>query len=124
MPSNWLPSRRVVSKMSTREGAPGGGTGAASLREELGSDCMLDPVLVAVDLAADSTSVLLADGLRHRAGRRDGAVVDLVDRRDLRRGAADEHLLGDVEVAARDVAERDVEAEIARDRHHRALRDA
>ena len=43
---------------------------------------------------------------------------------DLGRGAAHEHLLGDVEVAAREFVDRDLEAVVAGDRHHRVLRDA
>ena len=53
-----------------------------------------------------------------------GAVVDRVDRADLGGGAADEDLLGDVQVAAGDVVDAAVDAEVAGDRHHRALRDA
>ena len=101
MPSSWAPSRSVVSKIST--GAPASG-----------SD-MFHPVLVAVDLAADGLAVLLRDGLRHRPGHGIGAVVDRVDRRDLGRGAAQEDLLGDVEVAAGEVVDAHLEAEVAGD---------
>src|SRR4051794_21076387 len=114
MPSNWAPSRRVVSKMSIDSGRDTSGSVTG----------MLDPVLVLVDLAADDLGVLVGDGLRHRARAGDGAIVDGVDRRHLGRGAADEHLLGGVEVAAGEVGDRDLVAEVAGDGHHRVLGDA
>src|SRR4051794_19383581 len=96
-PSTCAPSRRVVSKIST----------AAGIRSD-----MLHPVLVPVDLAAHSLAVFLHDRLRHRARARHVTVVDGADRRDLGGGAAQEDLLGDVQVAAGDVVDPHVEAEI------------
>ena len=49
-PSTWLPSRRVVSKISTASGS----TGSASAD-------MFHPLLVAVDLAAHGLAVLVHD---------------------------------------------------------------
>src|SRR5262245_66663272 len=101
MPSNWAPSLRVVSKMSTAVGMSLGTR----------SSGMFDPVLVLVDLAAHGPAVLLADGQRHRARGGDGAVVDRGHRGHLGRGAAHEHLLGHVQVAAGEVAQRTAQAE-------------
>src|SRR5215211_5230330 len=102
MPSNWAPSRRVVSKTSTA-------AGRAGVSEPVLVD-MLQPVLVAVDLAPDGLGVLGGDGRGHGAGAGDVAVVDRVDGRDLGGRAADEHLLADVEVAAGEVVEAELEA--------------
>src|SRR5262245_48254671 len=95
-PSSWVPSRRVVSKISTASGrARRAGTAVSA--------DMLDPVLVAVDLAPGRLAVHLLDGLGHRPRARDGTVVHRVDRCDLGGGAAQEHLLGHVEVASGEV---------------------
>src|SRR5829696_6757553 len=113
MPSNWAPSRRVVSNTSTAAGtAPGASVG------------MFHPILVAVDLAAHGPGVLRGDGRGHRPWARDGAVVDGVHRGHLGGHAAQEQHLRDVEIAARQVAEHGLEAEVAGDRHDRVLRDA
>src|SRR5680860_1554751 len=107
MPSSWLPSRRVVSKIST----------------PLGAD-MLVPILVLVDLAAHGGEV----GLLHLPGDRPGlaelAVVDGADRHDLGRGPRQERLLGGVEVAAEDVGLAVLDAEVAGDGAHAVLGDA
>src|SRR5215217_6917288 len=108
-PSTWAPSRRVVSKISTESG--------------FRSD-MLHPVLVPVDVAVDGLAVLLHHGLGHGPRARHRAVVDRADRRHLGGRAAQEDLLGDVEVAAGDEVGTDVETEIAGDGHDRALGDA
>src|SRR5581483_2572509 len=115
MPSSWLPSRKVVSKTSTDAGSV---TSASALSD------MFDPVLVSVDLAADGCEVGLLDGLGHRTGLTDHAIVDLTDRHDLGRRPGEKRLVAHVEVAAQDVADLDVVAEVARDRHHRILGDA
>src|SRR5258706_16226149 len=85
--------------------------------------CWLDgelaPVLVLVFLAAHGPGVDLGDRLRHRAGARDLAVVDRLDRADLGGGATDEGLFGDVEVAAGQVVDADVEPQVPGDRHDR-----
>src|SRR6478735_8756033 len=101
-PSTCAPSRRVVSKIST----------ALGIRSD-----MFHPVLVPVDLTADGLAVLLHDRLRHRPRAWDGPVVDRADRRHLGGRAAQEDLLGDVEVAAGDVVDPHVEAEVAGDGH-------
>ncbi len=75
---------------------------------------MFQPVLVAVDLAADGLAVLGGDGRGHGAGARDGAVVDRVDGAHLGRGAAHEHLVGDVEVGTGQVVHLHLDAEVAR----------
>src|SRR5437762_8968105 len=108
-PSTCAPSRSVVSKIST----------ASGLRSDI-----FHPVLVSVAFAADGLAVLLHHGLGHGPGARHRPVVDRADRRDLRGGAAQEDLLGDVQVAAGDEVGTDVEAEVAGDGHDRALRDA
>src|SRR6476660_9907132 len=89
-PSTCAPSRRVVSKIST----------ATGIRSD-----MLHPVLISVDLTADGLAVLLHHCLRHRPRARDGPVVDRADRGDLGGGAAQEDLLGDVQVAAGEVVD-------------------
>src|SRR3954471_13397502 len=88
MPSNCAPSRSVVSKTSIR-----------SLID------MLDPFLVLVDLAAHGARIVLRDHRGHRPGTRDLAVVHRVHGAHLGGGAAHEHLFGDVEVAARQLAD-------------------
>src|SRR5215216_3516736 len=118
MPSNWAPSRRVVSKISTEVGTAGTAPATSS------SSGMFDPVLVAVDLAADGPGELLGDGGGHGSGTRQLTVVDRLDGRDLRGGAAHEQLVGDVEVAAGDVADQRLEAQVVGDGDHRVLGDA
>src|SRR5213076_3108209 len=105
-PSTWAPSRSVVSKTSTATGS-----------------CldMLDPVLVAIDLAPHRLAVLVHDRPGHRARARHLTVVDGLHGRDLGGRSAEEDLLGDVEVAASDGIEPHVEAEIVGDGHHRVL---
>src|SRR5690606_39188094 len=118
MPSNCAPSRSVVSKMSTAAGTatspasagragPGGAAGCPA------SCDMFDPFLVPIDLSAHDPAVLLADRERHRARTGQLPVVHRPDRRHLGRGPAHERLLGDVEVAARQLALADGEAEVA-----------
>src|SRR4051794_28492139 len=119
IPSSWLPSRRVVSKTSMDSGRRTSLTSTAA-----GSVDMFHPVLVLVDLAPDGGEVHVLDGLGYGAGFTDEAVVDLADGDDLRCSAREEGLLAHVQVAAEDVADLDLVAEVARDRHHRVLRDA
>src|ERR1700694_866056 len=112
MPSSCEPSRNVVSKISTDSGR------VTSFVD------MLNPFLVTIDFTSDGARVLLRDRRGHRTGARNLSVVDGVHRADLGGGAADEHLLGDVQVAARQLADADLVTVVARNRHHRALRDA
>src|SRR3954471_806986 len=113
MPSSWLPSRSVVSKTSTDSGSV----------TSTGSADMLHPVLVSVDLSADGGEVRLLDGLGHRPRLPDETVVDLADGHDLGGRSRQEGFLAHVQVAAQDVADLDLVAEVARDRYHRVLRD-
>src|SRR3954454_21937221 len=117
MPSSWLPSRRVVSKTSTWSGRSTRSTSTAS------SD-MFDPVLVTVDFAADGREVRPLDGFGHRPRLTDQTIVDLTDGDDLGRGPGEERLFAHVQIAAQDVADLDLVAEVARDRDHRVLGDA
>src|SRR6185369_3027524 len=94
MPSSCEPSRSVVSKIST-------------------SADMFDPLLVAIDLATDGLRVLIRDRLGDRTRTRDGAVVYRVHGADLGRGAAHEHLLGDVHIAASELTHLAFESEVA-----------
>src|SRR5262245_38022400 len=124
-PSSWQPSRSVVSKISTwGEEAETASPATSTAPAPLDSADMLAPVLVLVLLAVHGAAVHLRDRLRHRARAEDQAVVDRVDRAHLGRGPADEQLLGDVQVAPGEVVDAAVEAQVAGDRHHRALRDA
>src|SRR5262245_18514454 len=104
--------------MSTAAGTP---TNVLAARGT--SADMLDPVLVPVDLATHDAAVLRADRQRDGPRARDLPVVHRADRRDLGGGSAHEHLLGDVDVAARQLAELHVEAEVVGDRDHGALGD-
>ncbi len=72
------------------------------------------PVLVSGLLGAHGSVVHLGNCGGHRAGTRDDTIVDRVDRADLGRGATHERLVGDVQVAAGDVVDSDLEAEITR----------
>src|SRR5947209_6900022 len=110
MPSSWLPSRSVVSKTSTSAGS--------------GLSDMFDPVLVAVDFSTHGREVRLLDGLGHRPGLADETVVDLADGHYLGGRSREKRLLAHVQVAAQDVADLDLVAEVTRDRHHRVLGDA
>src|SRR4029079_15875904 len=110
MPSSWLPSRSVVSKISTDRGTSGVDK--------------FQPVLVLVDLAPNGGEEDLQDAARDGTGRADLAVVDRADGHHLGGGAGEEGLVRGVEIAAEDVADLDRIAQVARDRHHRALRDA
>src|SRR2546423_1119916 len=111
MPSSWLPSRSVVSKTSTDPG-------------RVTSSDMFDPVLVAIDLSANGGEVDLLDGPGHRPRLADEAVVDLSDRHHLGGRPGQESLLAHVQITAEDVADLDLVAKVARDRHHRVLGDA
>src|SRR2546421_11528558 len=93
MPSSCDPSRSVVSKISTASGS----------FNSFGD--MLNPFLVAIDLTSNGARVLLRDHRGHRSRTGDGAIVDRVDRAHLGGRAAHEHLLGDVEVAARELTD-------------------
>src|SRR5215475_4970338 len=128
MPSNWAPSRSVVSKISTLAGRAAAAAATPPVTSSTSSASatsgMFDPVLVAVDLAADGPGELVGDGGGHRARARHLAVVDRADGRDLGRGAAHEQLLGDVEVAAGDVAHQGLEAQVVGDGDDRVLGDA
>ena len=70
-------AQRRVEDLDRPLGAPAGSRSA--------SPTQLHPVLVLVDLAAHDPAVLLGDGRGHRAGARDLAVVDGVDRATPRR---------------------------------------
>ena len=65
----------------------------------------LAPVLVRRFLATDRAAVDLGDRDGHRSRAGDRTVVDRVDRRHLRRRAAHEHLLGDVQIAAGEIVD-------------------
>src|SRR5579872_7254753 len=108
-PSSWLPSRSVVSKIST---------------ERTSAD-MFDPVLVAVYLSADRRKVRLLDSLgdRARLAFADDAVVDIADGNHLGSRPGQKRLIRGVQVAAQDVGRLDLEVEVARDGHHRVLGD-
>src|SRR3954471_14999431 len=93
MPSSWLPSRSVVSKISTDLGC----ATPASFCD------MFQPVLVAVDLALDGREERLLDLAGDGAGLADLAVVDRPDRHDLGGRPRQERLVGGVEVGAEDV---------------------
>src|SRR5437868_4007056 len=85
---------------------------------------MFDPILVAIDLAPDRLRVDLGDRPGDGPWARNGSVVDRVHRGDLGRGAADEDLFGDIEVAACEIADDDLVAEVAADGRDTRLRDA
>src|SRR6202011_3450860 len=87
---------------------------------------MLGPVLVSVDLAANSSLEDLLDLARHRPGLAvapDQPVVDRADRDNLRGRAGEERLVRRVQVRPQDVADLGLVAEVAGDRHHRTLGD-
>src|SRR2546425_4396958 len=85
---------------------------------------MLEPVLVAVDLAAHRGEVGLLDAAGDGTGLPDLAIVDRADGHDLGGRAGEERLLDGVEVAAKQVGLRDLVAEVAGDRDNRVARDA
>src|ERR1019366_3678143 len=72
------------------------------------------PARIAVVLAFADAKVQLLQLGGDRAGGpgADGALIDLDHRRDLRAGAAEEHLIGDVQLAAVDGALDDLDAEL------------
>ena len=75
----------------------------------------VEPLEVLVALALDRLEEALLDRLRELAGRlAERVVVDLAHGDDLGRRAGQEDLVGLVELAARDVALDDLEAEVAR----------
>src|SRR4051812_1008478 len=100
MPSSWLPSRRVVSKISTDAGR--GRTPGAPVDTRSFVD-MVQPFLVAVDLAPHRGEERLLDLAGDGPGLADLAVVDRADRHDLRGRAGQERLVAGVEVAPQDV---------------------
>src|SRR5688572_4169009 len=104
MPSSWLPSRSVVSKISI-----------ASAAVTAGSVDMLQPVLVAVDLALHGGEVDLLDLAGHRPRLAQLAVVDRADGHDLGCRPRQEGLVGGVEVGAQDVADLALVAQVAGD---------
>src|SRR5436305_2670667 len=114
MPSSWLPSRSVVSKTSMDSGR---------VTTPALSD-MFDPVLVPVDLSTHGGEVRLLDGPGDRSRLADDAIVDLADGHDLGRRTGQERLLTHVQVAAEDVADLDLVAEVTGDRHHRVCGEA
>src|SRR4051812_3654987 len=77
----------------------------------------VEPLRVALRAAVQRVLELPLDGARDLAGLAgaDRAVVDLSHRRQLGRRAGHEHLVGEVELAAGDLALDDLEAEVARD---------
>ena len=85
---------------------------------------MLEPVLVALDLAAHGGEVGLLELAGDLARVADLAVVDRADRHDLGRGAGEERLVGEVEVVAEELLLAHLVPEVARDRHDRVARDA
>src|SRR5438046_7722457 len=85
---------------------------------------MLEPILVAVDLAAHRREVGLLDAAGYGARLADLAVVDRAHGNDLGGSAGEERLLDGVEVAPEQVGLRDLVAQVARDRDHRVARDA
>src|SRR5437773_3060635 len=116
MPSSWLPSRRVVSKTSTRRVSCG--CDSASRGEPPMTTClsdMFDPVLVAVDLAPDGGEVRLLDGAGDGPGFTDLPVVDRADGHDLCRRAREERLLAGVQLVPEDVPDLDLVPEVAPD---------
>src|SRR4051794_26900316 len=106
MPSSWLPSRSVVSKISTC------------------SSDMFVPVFVAIDLAVHRLEVRSLNGSGDGAAVSDHAVVDRVDRHDFGRGAGQERFVGRIEIGPQDVADLDLVTEVAGDSEHRRLGDA
>src|SRR4051812_8485241 len=110
MPSSWLPSRSVVSKISTASG-----------RSRVD---MFVPIRELLQLAPDGGEVALLDLPGDRTGLTDLAVVDRADRHHFGRGTGEERLFARVEIAAEDVRALDLESEIAGDGVHRVLRDA
>src|SRR5690349_10641755 len=115
MPSSWLPSRSVVSYTSTRAGV----RFASGLFVD-----MVEPVLVAVVLAADRGEVPVLQLLGDRARLAELAVVHRADGNHLGRRAGQEGLVGGVEVAAEQVLDLVAEAEVGGDRADRVLGDA
>src|SRR5439155_12702293 len=100
---------------------------SAWLASRLGAREVLDrvaPVRPAVRLtvAVHGLEIGLLDRLRDLA-HADLDVIDLADRRHLRRGAAHEDLVGDVEVRADQVLLHDRVSEVLRDLDDRVARD-
>src|SRR6202035_949108 len=147
-PSCWLPSRRMVSKMSTASGRSGTAKSCAWALWPCACVCrtpswlwapspspspstspsvdMVEPFLVLVDLAAHGGEVGLLNllGDLSRAPGADGAVVDGADRHDLGGGAGQEGFVGQVQVGADDGLVADLVAEVVGDGLDRVLRDA
>src|SRR5262249_12049605 len=73
------------------------------------------PLIVPAVRALDDREERLLDPARDRAGlaAADPTVIDVADRRDLRRGAGQEHLVGDVQLVARDQLLADLDAVLA-----------
>src|SRR5215207_354534 len=88
-PSSCVPSRSVVSKISTASGN------------------MVHPFLELIVFAPHHLGVAGLDRLGHWAGAGDGSIIHRVHRRDLGRRARHEHLLRQVEVAAGELVEGD-----------------
>src|SRR4029077_1330309 len=95
----------------------GGAGGGAGVRKPA--------VAVALGAASDGAEFAL-NALGERAARTiaDLCAVDRADRSDLGGGAAEEHLVGDIEHFARDDLFGHRNAEIAAEVHHRVARDA
>src|SRR5258708_174750 len=113
-PSSWLPSRKVVSKISTASGSA-----------RTSADIFV-PVLVPIDLTANGGEKDVVHPLGDRTGLTgaDNTVVDGLDRDDLGGRSAQERLVGGVQIAAQEMADLDVDALVAGDGEHRALRDS
>src|SRR6185503_6072495 len=143
MPSPCMPSRRVVSYrwiclltwyrfLSKKRTLRVSGAARAALRPRRGGNSLslaleldeVEPFEVLVALALDRIEEPALDRLRELAGRSQDVVVDLPHGDDLGRGAGQEDLVGLVQLSAGDVALLDLEAEVGRDLHHRARRDA
>src|SRR3712207_3433247 len=117
MPSNCEPSRSVVSNTSTAAGHRGsyrGERSTAGARSSLLVD-MFVPVLVAVHLAAHGGVEGLLDAARDGAGVPQLPVVDRADGHHLGGGARQEGLVRGVEVAAQQVVEAELDAQVAGD---------
>ena len=85
---------------------------------------MLQPVPVALHLAAHDGEVGLLELAGDLTGGADLAVVDRSDRHDLGGGPGEERLVGEVEVAAQQALLAHLVPEVARDRHDGVTRDA
>src|SRR5688500_12323461 len=110
MPSSWLPSRRVVSKISTDSGSSCGRPATSPSPMHV-----LVPVLVLVDLAPHGLEVDVLDLAGEGTGIAELAVVDRADGHHLGCGSGQERFVGGVEVRAQDVAHLALDTEVTGD---------